>query len=64
MLKTKLSYIPTAEPKMLYVIETIKRIGKHITVVSCANSTHGYFRGEKIDVDRWQQEIYFRTFKS
>lgn len=60
-----LTYFPSAQPKIRYIIDTIKRNGYTTNMVSsCSIKKNGFFKRQSYSIDHMEKHIYFSSFKS
>ena len=55
---------PSAWSKIEYIVDTIKKTGESVTIVSVSQSAKGYFRKRRIQIDEKESHIYFSSYKS
>jgi len=60
-----LTYFPSAQPKVRYMVDTLKELGYSINIVSsCAIKKRGFYRGRSTTIDENEIHKYFSTFKT
>ena len=65
IIKDKLTYFPSAQPKIRYIIDTLKRNGYTTNMVSsCSIKKNGFFKRQSYSIDHMEKHIYFSSFKS
>lgn len=64
-IKDKLKHFPSAQPKIRYIIDTIKKNGYKINMVSsCSIKNVGFFKGGSNSIDDQEKHTYFSSFKT
>ena len=62
--KDKLIYYPSAQPKIEYLRNLMKKNDYHVKIVSNCKSKKGWFGRKSYNVDDKEQHIFFSSFHS
>lgn len=63
--KDKLTYFPSAQPKIRYIIDTLKKSEYKINMVSsCSIKNIGFFKRRTNIIDHQEKHTYFTSFKT
>ncbi|WP_318617950.1 glycosyltransferase [Sporosarcina sp. YIM B06819] len=59
-----LKYFPSAQPKISYLIDSIKAAGYQVNMVSSCMSNRGFFKRKRFEIDEAEKHIFFSSFYS
>lgn len=63
--KDNLIYFPSAQPKIKYIADTIKKTGFKVNIVSsCLIKNNGFFVVRSYIIDNFESHIYFTSFRT